>query len=362
MPELPLTRIVVTGASGNVGTALLRRLAQRTEPPEIIGVARRIPPARGPYSYARWCRIDLAAPGSDTVLRRTMSGADSVVHLAWGFQPSHKREYLRRTAIGGTRAVYTAAADAGVPHVVHMSSGAAYAPGSYGTPVDETWPRTGISGSTYSQDKVAAELLLDELSRAPGAPALLRVRPGFIGQYADGSGLARYVLPDAVPTAITRHIPLFPIDRRLTVPAVHADDVAAAIESALELRAEGAVNLASPVPICADDFAAPFGCATVHVPARLLSTMADAAWRARLQPVQGGWIDLAYATPMLRCDRAAELLGWTPRHTGPAVWADTIAGMREGAGTDSPVLRARTARQLLSVLISRGAIGARIPP
>ena len=362
MPDAAVAKIIVTGASGNVGSALLRRLAQWPEPPEITGVARRIPPARGPYLSARWCRVDLAEPESYGVLRRQMSGADAVVHLAWGFQPSHRREYLRRTAVEGTRAVYSAAADAGVPHVLHMSSGAAYSPGSYGRPVDESWPTTGIPGCAYSVDKVAAERVLDELSGAPGAPDLLRLRPGFIGQYAAGSGLARYVLPDAVPSAITRHVPVLPVDRRLTIPAVHADDVAAAIDSALRRRAVGAVNLASPVPVGAEDFAAPFGCSTVHVPARLLSAVADAGWHARLQPVQGSWVDLAYATPMLGCERASAVLGWAPRHSGPAVWAETIAGMRARGGTCSPVLRARTARELLAVLVGRGPIGRRIPP
>lgn len=44
-------RIVVTGASGNVGTALLRRLRGEHE---LVGVVRRPPPPVAPYDGMRW--------------------------------------------------------------------------------------------------------------------------------------------------------------------------------------------------------------------------------------------------------------------------------------------------------------------
>ncbi|MEP6981368.1 MAG: NAD-dependent epimerase/dehydratase family protein, partial [Nakamurella sp.] len=50
---------------------------------------------------------------------------------------------------------------AGGPQVVQMSSVGAYAPGSYGTAVDESYPTTGIPTSPYSRHKAAAERLLD---------------------------------------------------------------------------------------------------------------------------------------------------------------------------------------------------------
>ncbi|MEE2034485.1 NAD-dependent epimerase/dehydratase family protein [Rhodococcus chondri] len=356
-----LKRIVVTGASGNVGTAVLRCLAKRANSPEISAIARRTPPARDPYSAATWASIDLADRDAQDRLRPLMAGADAVVHLAWGFQPSHRREYLRRVAVDGTRAVFAAAAEAGVPHVVHMSSGAVYEAGSYGRPIDESWPATGVPHCVYSVDKVAAERALDELSAAPGGPVLTRLRPGFIGQYAAGMGLERYVLPDFVPSAITNHLPVLPIDRSLAIPAVHSDDIATAIDAALERRAGGTFNLASSVPVRAADFVAPFGCGTVPVPWRVLSSVAEAAWRLRVQPVEGGWIELAYTTPMLDCDRAARILDWTPRHDGPAVWKETVAGMRAGVGADSPVLRSRSTREKLATLVERGPIDRRIP-
>lgn len=351
-------KVVVTGASGNVGTAVLQRLAHREDPPEVVAVARRTPPARGPYATATWVRVDVAEPDAAERLRPVMDGADAVVHLAWGFQPSHRREYLRRTAVDGTRAVVTAAVAAGVPHVVHMSSGAVYAPGSYGRAVDESWPVGGVPRCDYSADKVAVERMLDTVALPE---VFTRLRPGFIGQHAAGPGLERYVLPDVLPAAIVDHLPLLPLDRSMAIPAIHADDVAAAIDAILDRRTGGVFNLAAPTPVSASDFAAPFDCGTAPVPWKILAAAADLTWRMRLQPVQGGWVELAYATPMLDTTRAADLLDWSPRMDGPEVWAETVAGMRARPKSDSPVLHTRSGRERCAVLVERGGIARRVP-
>ena len=50
-------RIVVTGATGNVGTALLRSLAADERVEEIVGIARRLPDWQNPRT--RWVRADV---------------------------------------------------------------------------------------------------------------------------------------------------------------------------------------------------------------------------------------------------------------------------------------------------------------
>ncbi|KDE12008.1 NAD-dependent epimerase/dehydratase family protein [Rhodococcus aetherivorans] len=356
-------RIVITGASGNVGTALLRRLARRSEPPEIVAVARRVPPPTDPYDGVTWHSVDLAAPGAETGLRPLIEGADAVVHLAWGFQPSHRRDYLRRTGVDGTAAVIGATLAAGVGHLVHMSSAAVYAAGAYGRAVDESWPATGIESCAYSVDKVAAERLLDErIEGAAAAPIVTRFRPGFIGQYAGGSALRRYAVPGYVPDVVLRHLPLLPVDPGTAIPAVHADDVAAALDAALERRVPGAFNLATPEPLRAGDIAGAFGARAIPVPRQVLRAVVEATWQVHLQPIAGGWIDLAYNTPMLDCDRARRDLDWAPTVPGPQVWREAIAGMQAEAGTDSPVLRSRGPLETMSVLLGRGTVGRRVPP
>src|SRR5687767_13676789 len=130
-------RIVVTGATGNVGTALLRALAADERVEEIVGLARRLPDWRNPRT--RWVRADVA---SDP-LEPHLAGADAVVHLAWAIQPSHDERELERVNLVGSKRVFEAAAQAGAGALVHASSVGVYSPGPKDHRVDESWPKDG---------------------------------------------------------------------------------------------------------------------------------------------------------------------------------------------------------------------------
>ena len=353
-------RVVVTGASGNVGTALLRRLAASDH--GLVAVARRPPPPAAPYDRAHWLSADLSEPGSAVVLAEAVRGADVVVHLAWGFQPSHDVGYLERLGVGGTQRVAQAVREAGVPHLVHMSSVGAYSAKRDDEPVDETWPTGGMATSAYSTHKAAAERLLDEFEGRPGAPVVTRMRPGLIGQAAAGSELLRYGLPPAVPATLLRHLALLPLDPRLAVPVVHSEDVADAIVHAVEQRAPGAFNLAVDPPVTAAMGAQALGARLVPVPAKALSLLAQASWYAHLQPVDRGWVDMAYGVPLLDCSRARQVLGWQPGHDAVQVLRETVEGLRGPLSGDSPVLRPRRVAGELARWLRHGRVSERRLP
>ena len=157
MADLPTgllsgTTVAITGASGNVGTALLRRLADAGVG-EVRGLARRRPPQTEPYAGVRWFSADLGTADSEPVLAEFLAGADVVVHLAWALIPDRQPDLLHAVNVEGTRRVLAAAGAAGVQHVVHMSSIGTYAAGPQAHPVREDWPTTGIPSSQYSRMK-----------------------------------------------------------------------------------------------------------------------------------------------------------------------------------------------------------------
>lgn len=356
-------RIVVTGASGNIGTALLRQLV-RTGGHELIGVVRRPPPPDAVYGKVTWHPVDLATSAAPRELSRIFDGADTVVHLAWGFQPTRNTEYLRQVAVGGSTAVLDAAHRANVGQLVHMSSAGAYAPGRYGKRVDESWPTTGVQSSPYSRYKAAVESALDNYQRRNGGQGIpiVRLRPGFVVQRVVASGLLRYALPPYVPMQLVRLLPLLPVDRRLCFPVIHADDVANATVRAIETKATGAFNLSADPPVRRDDIARVMDARPVHVPSGLIGAVVDLSWRARLQPVDRGWVDMIFTVPLLDCTRARTELGWEPTWSSTDALAELFAGIAEEAHTTSAPLRPRSMVELLRRTVSDGLISSRRLP
>lgn len=336
-------RVVITGGSGNVGTALLPRL--RMDGHELLGVARRRPPDVEPYVGAQWLPLDLSTPDAGDRLAEACAGADVVIHLAWQIQPTHNRETLRRTNQGGTHAVVRAVQQAEVPHLVHMSSIGTYAPAPRGTWVDESWPASGVASSTYSVDKAACEHIVGGATET-----VTLVRPTLILQPEAASEVARYFLGPLVPTSLL-HPKLFrfaPWPREVMLQFVHSADVAAALAAIVSRRAGGAFNLATDQVIDRESVVRIFGGVAPPVPLRVVRGAVTASWLARLQPIDGGWIDLAGSVPLLHSDRARQELDWTPAHAGDATLLEFLNALRERRGRTGPLLypRRRGARAM----------------
>jgi nucleoside-diphosphate-sugar epimerase len=342
--------VAVTGASGNVGTALLRRLTG-SGAAELRALARRQPPDRAPYDQVRWFSADLGEAASEQVLTEFLDGADAVVHLAWALQPGRHPEALRRVNVEGTRRVVRAAVAAGVEHVVHMSSLGAYAPGAADTRVTEDWPTTGIPTSQYSRDKAEAERAVRELlGRHPQVVGTV-VRPTLILQPEAASEIGRYFLGPVLlglgrllPPPLAHLLPL-PLPG-LSVSFIHADDVADALERILDRRASGAFNLAAEPLMDGDALARALGTMRIPVPAPVLRTALSAAFHARLVPTEPGWLDLGRQAPALDSTRARRLLDWAPFHRGDEVLAQFVAALGRGDGAPGPLLEPAGGRAL----------------
>jgi UDP-glucose 4-epimerase len=358
------TRIVVTGASGNVGTALLRRLAAAPDDYDVVGVVRRPLPRCAPYESVTWHALDVAASTAGQRLHGICEGADVVVHLAWGFQPTRNVDYLYRVGVGGTTSLLAAAHEAGVGHFVHMSSVGAYAAGAYGRRVDESWSTAGIESSVYSRTKSAAEKILDDYERRHGGDGMLiaRLRPGLIVQRDAAAALRRYTLPAGLPPRLLTHLPVLPLDRGFVVPFIHADDVADAVVRVIERRSAGPFNLAAEPPVTRTQLASMLGVRAVHLPAKVLRPLVQATWRLHLQPVDEGWYDMAFSVPLLDTSRARAELGWTPQWNSLSALADVGAGFRADGEAEGPVLTSRSVGEELRRDFAEGPLTTREVP
>ncbi|MCX2951136.1 NAD-dependent epimerase/dehydratase family protein [Lentzea sp. NEAU-D7] len=333
---MPARRIVVTGASGNVGTALLRRLAEEPDV-EVHGISRRPPADAPPYRGVLWTPVEIGRAGAEEVLRTAFAKADAVVHLAWLIQPSRDERALYRTNVAGSAQVFSAAVKADVPHLVHMSSVGAYSPGSKDRRVDESWPVDGVRTSFYSRHKAAVEHMLNKFE---SDLLISRPRPGLILQSDAGSEIRDYFLGSLVPRAVFRHrIPVLPIPRDLVLQFVHADDVADAVARILKQRLHGGINLVADPVITPRAMAEVLGSRHVTVPPKLMRSLANVSWRLHLQPTPPGWVDLALKSPLLDASRARTELGWKPEFDAQEALKAIVVGLGQGREVPaSPVL------------------------
>jgi UDP-glucose 4-epimerase len=325
--QWPAMRVVVTGATGNVGTSVLRALSADPAVDEIVALARRSPGRA--LERSEFVCADVTTADLTTLF----AGADAVVHLAWLIQPGRDEALTRRVNVDGTRRVCEAVVAAKVPALVYASSVGAYSPGPKDRRVDESWPTDGIATSFYSRHKAEVERQLDRLRAEQPGLRIVRLRPGLIFKREAATEIRRLFLGPLVPGAILRSawVPVSPAIPRLVFQAAHSDDVGEAYRAATLSDCSGAFNIAAEPVIGHAELAEMLGARTVAVPSRVVRAAAAATYRLRLQPAEPGWVDMGLGVPLMSTDRARTELGWSPRHTSVEAIAELVAGLRDGA-------------------------------
>jgi UDP-glucose 4-epimerase len=326
-------RVVVTGATGNVGTSVVRALAADERVSEIVGVARRHPDWSAPKT--RWEQADV----SSSALEPVFAGADAVIHLAWLIQPSRDEQALAATNVGGSKRVFEAVAAAGVRSLVYASSIGVYSPGPKDRRVGEDWPTEGIPTSFYSRHKAAVERALDELEVAHPQLRVVRLRPGLIFKREAGEEIRRYFAGRLLPRRLVRPdlLPFVPDIPGLALQAVHTDDVAEAYRLAVVTpAARGAYNVAAEPVLDVPALCRLLHARPVRVPAAVVRALAAATWRLHLQPTPPGWLDMGLQGPVMDTTRAREELGWAARHDAGDTLLELLDGIRTGARLGRP--------------------------
>ena len=351
-----MTRIAVTGATGNVGTSVVAALCADPSVDEIVAIARR--PAQFPDPRVRFVRADVARDDLGEAFR----GVDAVVHLAWLIQPSRDDAKLRAVNVDGSRRVFEATARAGAETLVHASSVGAYSAGPKDRRVSESWPTGGIRSLFYSRHKAEVERMLDAFEVHHPQLRVVRLRPGLIFKRGAATGIRRLFGGPFVPSPLVRRglIAVVPDTPRLVFQAVHSRDVGDAYARAVLGEARGAFNIAAEPVLDPRALAQLLGARRVPVSGRVLRRAAEVTWRARLQPAPPGWIDLALGVPLMDTGAAERGLGWKPRRSASEALLELLDGVRDGADHPTPPLARATGGRLRSAEL-RGGIGAREP-
>lgn len=328
-------RVVITGATGNVGTSVVERLVGDETVTEIVGVARRRTEWSPPRT--RWVTADVAVDDLEPVF----AGADAVIHLAWTFQPTHRPLATWRNNVLGSMRVFDAVASAGVPVLVHASSVGAYSPRSDGERVDESWPTNALPTAAYGREKSYVERVLDIFERDHAGVRVVRLRPGFIFKRSSAEEQRRLFVGPLLPNGLVRPglIPVVPDLPGLRLQALHSGDVAAAYHLAVTRDVRGAFNVAAEPVLDARSLAELLDARVVRLPRAVARAALTVGWRMHLAPSTPELLDLALSLPVMDTTRATNELGWRPNVDALAAIAEVLEGMRQGAGGRTPPLR-----------------------
>lgn len=349
-------RVIVVGATGNVGSSVVAGLAEQGEITSMLGIARREPDWTVPNT--EWAELDIGKTGRAELVRR-FRGADVVIHLAWMFQPTHNVVTTWRINVLGGIRVFDAVAAAGVPALVYASSVGAYSPGPKDEPVDEGWPTHGWPTAAYCREKAYLERYLDGFERANPEVRVVRLRPGVIFKRESASQQRRLFAGPLLPNRLVhpKLLPFVPDLPGLRFQALHTADVAAAYQLAAVQDVRGAFNLAAEPVVDGRMLAALFGARTVSLPSWPVRAALAGAWHLHLVPASPPLFDAVLRLPIMSTARARDELGWAPECSAADAIAEFVDGLRAGAGMGTPPLAPRVPGGRLAEL--RAGVGRR---
>ncbi len=316
--------IVMTGAAGNLGQNLLRRLAASTQPYKL----RALDVAASPNlpDGVEYHRVDVRDPD----IGKYFEGCDAVLHLAFVVERgSRDPAMVDAINIGGTQNVFEAAARAGVGHVLYASSIAAYGvhPENVGVELKEDAPIRGNEDFYYSRTKAEVERWLDQFAARHPGMKITRFRPCI------------FLEPGAARSAIFSRLPFMPYFSGANCPVqvMHQDDVAQAFELALQKGVAGTFNLATREPLPISGWATALGKRGVPIPQGALR-LAEAAYKAGRTQVDPVWYRFGLEYPIVvDASRARDELGWKPAYPTTAAVLEALAAREQSGSGSRPV-------------------------
>ena len=298
-------RVAITGGSGQLGTLVLRRLADDRAVKEIVAIDLRPPLIVS--GKIRYVCADVRGP-------LPLEGCDALIHLAFLVAKRGSRELQDDVNVRGSANVFEQAVKAGIPRILYASSVAAYGvvPG-LPVPVVEETPLTRQPGFWYACAKYDVEAILDQL---PPNVSVTRFRPAIlIGRRMDhqlGAAMRHGYLPEGG-----------------SMPVVWDEDVADAFLLALHKSSSGAFNVAADEPLPARELAKAAGLKPLNLPRGALRAVEKLVTGLRLlPPADPGWLGKADFPLVYSSEKARRELGWKPRFpTSREVlqhWAETV--------------------------------------
>ena len=313
MIQSPMTdgrlRVAVTGAAGYLGSRLIERLEEGDSVSYILATDIRAPSST--YGErTEFVKLDVTERFPTLLAQHDI---DAVAHLAYVLNPGRNHDHARKVNVLGTEHLVEACRNSDVAHVVYLSSTSVY--GAHPDNPEfltEDHPVRPIPGFQYSEDKVAAELLLTEYAeeRPTTAVTILRGCP-VMGPRADN------FIANAFHKAVLPRVGHADPPMQFT----HEDDLMNIILKCLETRTAGTYNVAGDGTISWTQMAAIMGRRMLRLPPIAWRSLTSLAWELGLQsdsPACG--LDFIRFRWTASVDKLKRELGLQLKYTSSEAW------------------------------------------
>ncbi len=260
--------VAVTGASGYIGTRLVRRLLETRGIERIVGVDL-LPSTIEDERYTH-VQQDMTEPLDDA-----FAGAEAVVHLAFVLRQLRKRAEGRRINVGGAGNVLRACANAGVGRIVLMSSATVYGPRRDNPPaLTEDAPLRPPKGFAYAEDKAACEALFRTFAEEH-PEACVSILRGCVVMGPNAANFITAALDKPLLIGVRGNDP--------QMQFVHEDDLTELLLRFTTQWHPGVYNVAGAGSVRWGEAVSLAGKRLVRLPGPLASALAELAWRTHLQ-------------------------------------------------------------------------------
>ncbi len=294
-----MRKILVTGAAGELGSRVVRLLAEADFCSQVVALDTREGPS---VAGVRWIRGDLTSLPPDVDAETLLAGVDTVVHLGWvdpdGEGPDPNRSLLE--------AVLELAIAPQVGQLVAISSATVYGAWENNpVPLSETSVVRPNPGFVYAETKAEHERVLAEWRRGAGAGTAVSVLRPAPAVGTTGTSWLGSALLAAVPVRVDRTDP----------PSQFLDvgDLASAVVRVVDLGLDGPYNVAPDGWLTGDELRALLGPrARLRIPAPVAGRVHRILRWRRSRPLPEGLLPYTMYPWVVSNDRL-ESAGWRPR-------------------------------------------------
>jgi UDP-glucose 4-epimerase len=310
--------IAITGASGYIGTRLISHFTGIDGVRQITGIDIKPPVVKS--KKLKFYRRDVREPFGDIFVENEI---DTAIHLAFVLKPTRDRAATSKIDVGGMVNFIAACRQAGVRHVLYLSSHTIYgAHPDNAIPLTEDSPLRPLPGFQYSWDKAQAERVLRDFGQSQPdiVVTILRCCP-IIGPNAAGSVPVLMFQPP-VMLGISGFDPLLQF--------LHEDDLVRLFETFMVRKKAGIFNAAGDGDLRYSQAAKLAGKKLLSLPDGLIKTLMRSTWALRLQsqsPASG--LEFIKYPPVINTGRLVKETGFKFQYSSGEALSSFLATLRK---------------------------------